>query len=182
MLYTIYFKATEHGPVAHAEISAIMPAKVIWDALKEAGYIMLSAKPQKDADLDRLPSSHYTNSHLPCYLLLYLDSTYQLSQGRWLKLPETQQLLAKFLQNKEGILNMGKNRNTEADVQVVAAAYGFDRLEANVVATAAKRLGINVWSLADKVYGWCILNMWDRNDWSVQNIVTQYNELVKEYN
>lgn len=77
---------------------------------------------------------------------------------------------------------MGKNQNTENDIQVVAAAYGFDRDEANVVATAARRLGVNVWNLADKVYGWCILNMWDRSDWSVMNVMRQYEELVREYN
>ena len=63
----------------------------------------------------------------------------------------------------------------------VAAAYSFDRDEANMIAKAAARLGVNIWHLADKVYGWCILNQWDRSDWSVTNIMMKYEELVREY-
>lgn len=67
------------------------------------------------------------------------------------------------------------------DPSTIAAAYSFDRFETNLVITAANRLGINVWQLADKVYGWSILNHWDRSDWSVENIVAAYREATVAY-
>jgi len=64
---------------------------------------------------------------------------------------------------------------------MVAAAYNFNRDEINMITHAAARLGVNIWNVADKVYGWCILDHWDRSDWSVNNIMMQYEQLVREY-
>jgi len=74
-----------------------------------------------------------------------------------------------------------KDMGDENHPSNVSAAYGFDRDEANIIATAARRLGVNIWQLADKVYGWAILDHWDRSDWSVNNIMMQYEQLVREY-